>query len=436
MSEKKYYRSGEIIKDHNGTDLYILREDAKDNNKFFIAKAFDMKNKRDCLLKFAEEEKGYKHANLLREGNFRFFHPNIEHIYGCFRGEAPDGTMIEGVSVEFIDGCDLGEYRKKLEEDYMCGEITEEQMEAIIFRQILQMLHAINYYTTFADQMYLHRDIKPGNIMIDANGEVKLVDFDYAHISGSYKTVDVKEKYWNVGFSSGYTSPEIFDNDRTWGSLTSELYSVGRTMFFWLNNCHYYPYDQLTRSASAEWGKYVSDESLRYGFEANKSRFKKKYLGKQYSDLLQIMNKMCAAPGDERYDSVSSIIEDMERFLFGHCGYSTKVYESLYGKQVLHLLHDSIAESDIRNHMMVGYRINGGAKRGKPLYEYTVRDIVIDNRKILMIYNISNQLYCIPVQGGYTTRNGNPLHGDFRIHNKDIIAFDKYRIEFTVGGEG
>ncbi len=269
---------------------------------------------------------------------------------------------IEGVAVEYIDGCELRGYREMLERDFVSGRISEAQMEEIIFRQILQLLHAIRYYTQFDERMYLHRDIKPGNIMIDRREDVKLVDFDYAHISGSTKTVDVKEIFWNMGFSAGYTSPEVFTGDRM-GSLATELYSAGRTVFYWLNGRHYYTEEQTRRSSSAEWGSYVTDEALQYGFAANRSRFEKKYLDEKYAGLLRIMEKMCARPEtgmpdpakdkarggaeagksgcteDEksavreggRYASADEVIRDMERFLLGWCGDSVSRYEELFG---------------------------------------------------------------------------------------------------------
>ena len=433
MEDNKSYSAGSIITDDNGTAMFRLENDTVYNDKFYIAKATDLLNNRFCLLKFTDDEEGYKLANLTREGSFIFFHPYIERSYGTFIGIINEGARVDGVSVEFVEGCNLEEYRETLEDELVEGTLTETEFEQIVFRQILQLLHAMKYYTMHADDIYLHRDIKPKNIMITESADIKLVDFDYAHIAGSTRTVSVSEKYWNMGFSAGYTSPEIFDRDRKWSSLTTELYSAGRTIFYWLNGQHYYTDDQISRTSSAEWGRYCSDESLKYGFTANKGRFRDKYLDNRYADLLTIMDKMCAAPGEERYGTVDDVIEDMERFLLRYCGDSMALFEEQFGNGRLKLLHDPVPEFSTRKHVMIAYRIDGGAWMGKPLYLYTVRDITSDGRRLLMIYNLDNNVYCIPVQGGYTYRNGEPMTKDYRLHDRDVIAFGKHTIEFRIG---
>lgn len=432
MGDYKCYSAGSIITDDNGKSLFRLEADTVYNDKFYIVRATDLLNNRACLLKFTNDEEGYKRANLTREGSFRFFHPYIERTYGVFSGKTPDDQTVDGVSVEYVEGTDLEEYRENLEDDLVAGTISETQLDYTIFRQILQLLHAMKYYTDFAEDIYLHRDIKPKNIMITELGDVKLVDFDYAHIAGSTKTVSTSEIFWNMGFSSGYTSPEIFDKDRKWSNLTTELYSAGRTIFYWLNGQHYYTNDQISRTSSAEWGKYCSEDSLKYGFSANSDRFRENFLSDKYSGLLRIMNKMCASPEEERYKSVDEVIEDMELFLLGYCGNSWELFEEHFGTKCLKLLHDPAPEFNTRKHIMTAYRIDGGRWTGRPLYTYTVRDIMADGRRILMIYNLDNDVYCIPVQGGYTFRNDEPIHKGYQIKDGDIITFDKHTIEFRI----
>lgn len=432
MSDIKSFRAGDTIKDKNERVLFRFEEDTVYNGKFYIVRVIDTESGCRRLLKFAELEDGFRHANLTREGSFRFFFPYIEHVYGMFFGKTSDGTNVEGVSVEFIEGTSLDIYRERLELDLRQGSISEYEMDCTIFRQILQLLHAMKYYTQFADEMYLHRDLKPGNVMITDDGDVRLVDFDYAHISGSTRTVNTKEQFWNMGFSAGYTSPEVFEKGKL-STLKTELYSAGRTLFFWLNARHYYTDEQTRRSASSEWGRYITDEGLKYGFDTNIDRFSSRFLENKYQRLIDILNKMCASPDEERYLSVNEVIEDMERFLLGFCGNSVSRYDELFGVEKLHILHVPLPEFRTQKHVMTAYRINGGPMTGKPLYEYSVRDIEADGRKILMIYNIGGIVCCVPVQGDYTFINGDPAaKHNYILHDKDKVSFGRYCIDFTI----
>ena len=72
---------------------------------------------------------------------------------------------------EYIDGITLQQWIKENPRPVI-------QDVNNIFEQIVKGVRA------FHRKDMLHQDIKPGNILIDKNGEVKIIDFGSCHVSG------------------------------------------------------------------------------------------------------------------------------------------------------------------------------------------------------------------------------------------------------------
>ncbi len=133
--------------------------------------AEDTKLKRQVALKilppeFAEDKD--RMSRILREAQSAsaLNHPNIITIYEI--GES-DGTHFIGT--EFIDGKTLNDYKKSNPLNYKSA------LEIAI-----QVASALNEAHSAG---IVHRDIKPDNVMIRANGLVKILDFGIAKVSAS-----------------------------------------------------------------------------------------------------------------------------------------------------------------------------------------------------------------------------------------------------------
>lgn len=70
----------------------------------------------------------------------------------------------------------------------------------------------------------LHRDVKPGNILITDYGEPQLCDFGIAHVTGGFETGTGE-----VTGSPAFTAPEVLSG-RT-STVQSDIYSLGATLF-------------------------------------------------------------------------------------------------------------------------------------------------------------------------------------------------------------
>ena len=76
-----------------------------------------------------------------------------------------------------------------------------------------QLLEAVCYLHSRPPHGILHSDIKPANIMVTPDNEIRLIDFNIALALGEEGAV-------RVGFSSGYASPEHYGIDYTAANMT------------------------------------------------------------------------------------------------------------------------------------------------------------------------------------------------------------------------
>lgn len=117
--------------------------------------------------------------------------------------------------MEYVDGENLHSIMQRREAE----PFAENQVVhwAIEICDVLSYLHS-------QDPPVIYRDLKPSNIMINAQGQLKLVDFGIA------RKIEHEDENTRV-VSAGYSPPEQY-----WGqaNIQSDIYALGATMYYLL----------------------------------------------------------------------------------------------------------------------------------------------------------------------------------------------------------
>lgn len=141
----------------------------------------------------------------------RLSHPNIVRYYGCFEGPQENFSQAYVVVQEFLDGESLKQRLDKVR-------ILDTDTAIGIIRLVVSGLE-------YASRNgIVHRDVKPGNVMLCRGGGVKLVDFELAKqvdgsTTGSSVSGAIKGTY-------DYMAPD-FTVGNFHGDETSDVFSMG-----------------------------------------------------------------------------------------------------------------------------------------------------------------------------------------------------------------
>lgn len=134
-------------------------------------------------------------------------HPNIVKVYDVNFGE-----KLQYIVMEYIDGITLKEYINKQ------GAITWN--DALFF--MTQILRAVQHAH---DKGIVHRDIKPQNIILLKNGNIKVTDFGIARFSRSETRTLTEQAIGSVH----YIAPEQAKGEYT--DEKADIYSLGVVLY-------------------------------------------------------------------------------------------------------------------------------------------------------------------------------------------------------------
>lgn len=321
--------SGElrVAKPHDYTIVRPLGEGGM--GVVYLAERIDGEFRQSVALKLLSAGALASHALLSRflferQLLARLNHPNIAHLVDA--GALGDGRPF--LAMEYVDGVRIDDYCRT-------RALTVEQR----LRLFIKVCAALQYAH---EQLVIHRDIKPGNILVTAEGEPKLLDFGIARQLAS----SAEELTSTVGghriMTLAYASPEQVEGRPL--STATDVYSLGVVLYELLTDTH--PWGDTDNPAEVVKMVSRSDpvppsvalrrhlDAARNEPQSSSSWIRRRRLGGLPRDLDSIVLKALSKRSAERYPSPRALADDLQRFLDnrpvlarqGHRGYRLRKF--------------------------------------------------------------------------------------------------------------
>lgn len=191
------------------------------------------------------------HAEIYRRGTEEFYHeaeyvfqfngnPNIISVSDYFYA-----NNTSYIVMEYLSGITLENYIKKY------GSLSDGQI-VYIADKILMALISVH------SAQLLHRDISPDNIMLCADGKVKLIDFGAARILTAESLHD-----FTVVIKKGFTPAEQYMCGGSFGEWT-DIYSFGAVLYYAAaGKIPENPYERMINNCGLDFGGKPTDKALR-----------------------------------------------------------------------------------------------------------------------------------------------------------------------------
>jgi serine/threonine protein kinase len=238
--------------------------------------------RRLVALKILPDEQGRDSARLERfhreaRAAASLHHPNIVRAYDIDR----DGSL-HFLVMEYVDGASL----QRIVET--TGPLAVDRACCYICQAALGLQHA-------HENGLVHRDVKPGNLLVDREGVVKLLDMGLARFFRD-DTDDITRRLESraVLGTADYIAPEQILDSHT-ADIRADIYSLGATFYFLLTGKA--PFAAVSPSQKLLWlrNREVQPISAQRGDVPD--------------DLAAIIERMMTLEPDDRYQTPIDVAE-------------------------------------------------------------------------------------------------------------------------------
>ncbi|MBX3396809.1 MAG: protein kinase [Phycisphaerae bacterium] len=180
-----------------------------------VYEAMDTELKRTVALKMlpprADQRESLGHRLFQQEARTaaRLQHPNIVTVYDVGQSDG-----VHFLAMELVHGVTLMALVR------YCRRLPVEQAAYIV-------AHAARAVAVGHAQQVIHRDVKPGNILIDERGFVKLTDFGLAAVADADESAELAGLALGT---PGWISPEVARGEPA--TPASDIYGLGLTLYY------------------------------------------------------------------------------------------------------------------------------------------------------------------------------------------------------------
>jgi eukaryotic-like serine/threonine-protein kinase len=217
-------------------------------------------------------------------------HPGIARFY--------DAGWTDGrsyMALEYVEGEHLLAFAARQ------GLDTRQRVEVF-----LQILDAVDFAHR---RLVVHRDLKPGNILVDAGGAAKLLDFGISKMVDPETAIDPTHTETRA-FTPAYASPEQVRGERV--TVASDVYSLGVVLYELLAGCR-----PLERGTEESDPRPPSSAARRMDTTGGPRETTTTRWRDLTGDLDAITLKALRGEVESRYASAAAFAADLRRWLDG-----------------------------------------------------------------------------------------------------------------------
>ena len=258
-----------------------------------VYEAWQQQPRRRVAIKFLRA--GLRSADLLRRFSLeievlgRLEHPAIARIYAA--GSITIGNLVQPFfTMEFIDGLPITRY------------VREHNLS---LRERVELLERMVSGVQYAHQRgVIHRDLKPANILVNREGQPRILDFGVARMQDEdlQLTTGPQDAGMLIG-TLAYMSPEQAAGDAAGVDVRTDVYALGLIAYEVLSDRHPYPLDMHNLSTAVRTIHDCEPQRLGQVQRACKG------------DLEIIVAKAIEKDKERRYPSAAALAGDLQHYL-------------------------------------------------------------------------------------------------------------------------